>query len=48
MQIQAAANPPLRLQLGTDALTRVREKHAFVERELRTWETLSRSTDFPV
>ena len=44
----SAANPPLRLQLGTDALTRVREKHAFVEQEMKTWETLSRSTDFPV
>jgi len=44
----SAENPPLRLQLGTDALTRVREKHAFVELELQTWEALSRSTDFAV
>ena len=48
LTLVSAANPPLRLQLGTDALTRVREKHAFVEQELHTWETLSRSTDFPV
>ena len=48
LTLVSAANPPLRLQLGTDALTRVREKHAFVEQELQAWETLSRSTDFPV
>lgn len=47
LTLVSAANPPLRLQLGTDALTRVREKHAFVEQEMQTWETLSRSTDFP-
>jgi NAD(P)-dependent dehydrogenase (short-subunit alcohol dehydrogenase family) len=48
LTLVSAENPPLRLQLGTDALTRVREKHAFVEQELQTWEALSRSTDFPV
>jgi NAD(P)-dependent dehydrogenase (short-subunit alcohol dehydrogenase family) len=47
LTLVSAANPPLRLQLGTDALARVREKHAFVEQELQTWEALSRSTDFP-
>jgi NAD(P)-dependent dehydrogenase (short-subunit alcohol dehydrogenase family) len=48
LTLVSAENPPLRLQLGTDALTRVREKHAFVEQELQTWEALSRSTDFAV
>jgi NAD(P)-dependent dehydrogenase (short-subunit alcohol dehydrogenase family) len=48
LTLVSAGNPPLRLQLGTDALTRVREKHVFVEQELQTWEALSRSTDFPV
>jgi len=48
LTLVSAGNPPLRLQLGTDALTRVREKHAFVEQELQTWEALSRSTDFAV
>jgi NAD(P)-dependent dehydrogenase (short-subunit alcohol dehydrogenase family) len=48
LTLVSAENPPLRLQLGTDALTRIREKHAFVEQELQTWEALSRSTDFPV
>jgi NAD(P)-dependent dehydrogenase (short-subunit alcohol dehydrogenase family) len=48
LTLVSAENPPLRLQLGTDALTRIREKHAFVEQELQTWAALSRSTDFPV
>ena len=43
----AAEHPPLRLQLGSDAIARIREKNAFVEQELKQWETLSRSTDFP-
>lgn len=43
----AAQQPPQRLQFGTDAVNRVREKHALVEQELQAWEALSRSTDFP-
>jgi len=42
----AAKNPPLRLPLGTDAIARIEEKHAFVERELREWRALAVSTDF--
>ncbi|AMM15840.1 short-chain dehydrogenase [Burkholderia sp. PAMC 28687] len=42
-----AQTPPLRLQMGTDAVARIREKNAFVERELQAWESLARSTDFP-
>ncbi len=42
-----SARPPLRLPLGTDTLRTIREKHAFVERETRDWETLAASTDFP-
>jgi NAD(P)-dependent dehydrogenase (short-subunit alcohol dehydrogenase family) len=41
-----AKNPPLRLPLGTDAIARIEEKHAFVERELREWRALAASTDF--
>ena len=48
LTLVSATNPPSRLQLGTDALARIREKHAFVEQELQTWEALSRSTDIPV
>jgi NAD(P)-dependent dehydrogenase (short-subunit alcohol dehydrogenase family) len=42
-----AKEPPLRLPLGTDAIARIEQKHAFVERELQTWRALSASTDFP-
>jgi len=41
-----AKNPPLRLPLGTDAIARIEEKHAFVERELQEWRALAASTDF--
>jgi NAD(P)-dependent dehydrogenase (short-subunit alcohol dehydrogenase family) len=39
--------PPLRLPLGTDTLQTIRDKHAFVEREMAAWEPLSASTNFP-
>ena len=42
-----AKDPPLRLPLGTDAIARIEEKHAFVERELAAWRSLAASTDFP-
>jgi NAD(P)-dependent dehydrogenase (short-subunit alcohol dehydrogenase family) len=42
----AAKEPPLRLPLGTDAIARIEEKHAFVEREVRAWRSLAASTDF--
>ncbi|MBQ5947602.1 oxidoreductase [Massilia sp. ST3] len=37
--------PPLRLQLGSDTVERVRAKHLAVERELRAWQALAVSTD---
>ncbi|MBB5368664.1 MULTISPECIES: oxidoreductase [unclassified Janthinobacterium] len=46
LQLVNLPQPPLRLQLGSDALQRVRAKHAFVEEEMARWEALSRSTDF--
>jgi len=46
LQLVNSPQPPLRLQLGSDALQRVRAKHAFVEEEMARWEALSRSTDF--
>lgn len=46
LQLAALPQPPLRLQLGSDALQRVRAKHVFVEDEMARWEALSRSTDF--
>ncbi|RQP22465.1 oxidoreductase [Piscinibacter terrae] len=39
--------PAMRLPLGTDTLQTIRDKHAFVEREMATWESLSASTNFP-
>jgi NAD(P)-dependent dehydrogenase (short-subunit alcohol dehydrogenase family) len=41
-----AKEPPLRLPLGTDAIARIEEKHAFVESEVRAWRSLAASTDF--
>ncbi|HGM5578777.1 TPA: oxidoreductase [Pseudomonas putida] len=41
-----AAEPPLRLPLGSDAVARIEAKHAFVETELTQWRELAMSTDF--
>ncbi|WP_213805232.1 oxidoreductase [Granulicella sp. dw_53] len=46
VQLANAANPPLRLPLGTDALATIAEKNAFVAKETDQWKTLSASTDF--
>ncbi len=41
-----AAEPPLRLPLGTDTLKRIALKNSTVEKELKEWHDLSASTDF--
>jgi NAD(P)-dependent dehydrogenase (short-subunit alcohol dehydrogenase family) len=41
-----APQPPVRLQLGSDTVARVREKNSAVERELGEWIELALSTDF--
>ncbi len=41
-----AANPPLRLPLGTDTLAAIAAKNAYVEQETQAWRSLSASTDF--
>ncbi|ODP32921.1 oxidoreductase [Pandoraea sp. ISTKB] len=41
-----AAEPPLRLPLGTDTLAAIAAKNAYVTQEMQTWEALSASTDF--
>lgn len=41
----AADNPPVHLLLGSDALSLVRGKLSALEDELRTWETVTVSTD---
>jgi hypothetical protein len=40
-----AENPPVRLQLGSDTVARVRAKNESVERELQEWLPLALSTD---
>jgi NAD(P)-dependent dehydrogenase (short-subunit alcohol dehydrogenase family) len=39
-------NPPLRLPLGKDAITAVREKLQWVEKEINDWEELSLNTAY--
>lgn len=41
-----AADPPLRLPLGRDAIERIAEKNAFVERETSRWYSLAVSTGY--
>ncbi len=38
--------PPVRLPLGTDTISRITEKHAYVNEELQQWKTVAASTDF--
>ncbi|WP_394778360.1 oxidoreductase [Undibacterium sp.] len=40
------AHPPVRLPLGTDTISRIAEKHAYVNEELKQWEAVAASTDF--
>lgn len=42
-----APKPPFRLTLGKDAYRRVRAKLAFVEDELKAWESTARDIEFP-
>lgn len=39
-------NPPLRLPLGSDTVSKIMEKNQFVEKELNAWKQLAVSTDF--
>jgi NAD(P)-dependent dehydrogenase (short-subunit alcohol dehydrogenase family) len=41
-----AANPPLRLALGSDTVARIEAKNRLVARELADWNELALSTDF--
>ena len=40
-----AANPPVRLPLGSDTLAKIAEKHRLVEREVGAWRAVATSTD---
>jgi NAD(P)-dependent dehydrogenase (short-subunit alcohol dehydrogenase family) len=46
LAIIRAEQPRRRLPLGNDAVDRIRDKLAEVERSTRDWETLSRSTEY--
>ena len=46
LQLADAKKPPMRLQLGSDTVQRVRAKNAFVESEMTEWLDLALSTDF--
>jgi NAD(P)-dependent dehydrogenase (short-subunit alcohol dehydrogenase family) len=45
LQLAALPAPPLRLQLGSDAVRRIEAKNAFVHEETQRWLLLSQSTD---
>jgi NAD(P)-dependent dehydrogenase (short-subunit alcohol dehydrogenase family) len=46
LQLANAAEPPVRLPLGSDTLKRIADKNAYVEKETEEWRTLAVSTDF--
>src|SRR3954465_9835779 len=46
LQLADSAKPPVRLQLGSDTVERVRAKNQFVETEMAQWLELAVSTDF--
>jgi len=46
LKLADAAQPPLRLQLGSDTVARTYAKHQQVEQELAQWKELALSTDF--
>lgn len=46
LQLADSAKPPVRLQLGSDTVERVRAKNLFVETEMAQWLELAVSTDF--
>jgi hypothetical protein len=47
LKLVEAADPPLHLLLGSDALRRARVKLDAVIEEIDRWEDVTRSTDFP-
>ena len=46
LELVDAVDPPLRLPLGPDTLTRMAEKNALIERETSTWRALASSTNY--
>ena len=46
LKLVDSKNPPLRLPLGSDTVHKIKEKNAFVEKELNAWKEVAISTDF--
>ena len=46
LKLVDSKNPPLRLALGSDTVHKIKEKNAFVEKELNAWKEVATSTDF--
>ena len=46
LKLAEVSNPPLRLPLGPDTLSRMADKNAVVERETATWRELAASTNY--
>jgi NAD(P)-dependent dehydrogenase (short-subunit alcohol dehydrogenase family) len=46
LRLVDSADPPTHLLMGSDALGLVRERLSKLSREIKDWETVSRSTDF--
>jgi NAD(P)-dependent dehydrogenase (short-subunit alcohol dehydrogenase family) len=47
LRLAGEAEPPMRIQLGSDSVARVETKNAFVAAELAKWRDLAVSTDYP-
>jgi hypothetical protein len=45
LRLADAAEPPVRLPLGSDTVARIGEKHRFVDAELQAWRDVAVSTD---
>jgi len=48
LKVADSDRPPLRLMLGTDALSYAQRKFEQHAAEIKSWDAVSRSTDFPV
>ncbi len=47
VRLAGETEPPLRIQFGSDSVSRVEAKNAFVAAELAQWRDLAVSTDYP-
>ena len=47
VQLAGEGEPPMRIQFGSDSVSRVEAKNAFVVGELAKWRDLAVSTDYP-